>query len=462
MVNLLLALSVIASTPVVRAHPVTPLAVQSKTTQGASADAATAGASADGIDLTLPQEDVDRAVVEGTLKANEDECRRLVRKWTDDSGVDESEYAAGVSDHVRILGKFKREEIKTLVQIAEYVYRRLNWITDGKTDTKWLKRAYGGKSLYYFTDKNTFADLVSFLTKTGVVSRKTAKNILDLSTETGVGGYGQATPKPLCARKNRQHPASCVANNLGSNWLHYNAGLAMREVNLRTGLPQGHGSGGRGRGHYMEWLSEGVGMWASIDAIGANNFWRVTKQIYKNVGRAEKGKDSDRIAICYELAATDDPEVKPPKGSKNLYSLTRTKLNNLTDIDLAMSWSITDYLIRYRTQDWRKLIKWCRRVPSFRQAAIRTLGTDAERSRLDKIIAAKDEGGLDQIYKTVIGRFEEQWKKWASAQYKAEYENPSAKKASHAPFQEIAVAGDEDDEEEGKGKKPKRKRRRRR
>ncbi|MFQ5505552.1 MAG: hypothetical protein ACE5F1_12245, partial [Planctomycetota bacterium] len=150
-----------------------------------------------------------------------------------------------------------------------------------------------------------------------------------------------------------------------------------------------------------------------------------------------------------------------PKGSpaRSFYQLTRTKLNALTDIDLAMSWSIVDYLVRERTADWRKLIGYCHKIPSFRMAFVRTFGSQDENTELRILrTKTKNDRKLEKLYQKTCGRFESAWKAWAKKEYQAQYDDPTIK-TSEPPFQPIQVASEDDD---GGNKNKKKKKRRRR
>ena len=410
------------------------------------------------VDLGLPNEDMDRATVTGVVRASKAAGARLVTAWADHAGIDEAAYKAAETTHVEILAKADAETLEKLCQIAEYVYRRQNWIAFGKTDINPFKGAAKGKPRYYFTEEQAYGDLVSFLgvRYPSLFPSKHQKRIKKLSQDAS--GYGQPAPMPLMLRKSHVHMASAVANTFGTHWMHWNGRRAFAEMNIKTKKAEG---GARGRGHLMTWLVEGVGIWSSIDAIGHNKMFRFTTQVYKNVDKAKKGADNDYVAMCYELATG---QFGKKMAIKNFFQVSRSGLNKLTDLDLAMSWSIVDWLITERTHDWRKLIKLLRETPSMRIAFVQTFGTPDEQKEIRKLIKAKNDRDLWKLYQQVCGRFEHEWKAWASKRYQAEYEDPSKKKASNPPFQPISLGGGEKAEDGKKkpAKKKKKKKRRRR
>jgi hypothetical protein len=253
-------------------------------------------------------------------------------------------------------------------------------------------------------------------------------------------------------------PSSLVANGMGHHWLVYAARGLFSEPNLRQS--GGSRSGGRGRGNLVAWMTEGLGIWTARDSIGVNRLHRVTKSVYKNVGKADKGKDTQHIAIAYEVATRSLPKGRPVKS---FYQLTRAKLNRLNDIDLAMAWSVIDYLIRERTAEWRQLINYGQKRPSFRAAMIQVFGTSEDRKALQVLLRdTHSESQFERLYRKVADGFEEAWRKWAANEYRAQYDDPTLVPRT-PPFQPIEVAGgDESDEDKDEDDDKKKRRRRRR
>ena len=122
-----------------------------------------------------------------------------------------------------------------------------------------------------------------------------------------------------------------------------------------------------------------------------------------------------------------------------------------------MSWSIVDYMIKERRDQFRGLIKLLNKRPSFRMAFIEVFGTDDQRTAMRKM---KHDQQLDEAYRHATQRFETDWKAWIKGQseYADSYNNPAKRKAR--PKREFP--GDAEKKKDGKGKKKKKKRRRRR
>jgi hypothetical protein len=93
---------------------------------------------------------------------------------------------------------------------------------------------------------------------------------------------------------------------------------------------------------------------------------------------------------------------------------------------------------------------------------IHVFGSKADLARLEEIETAKDDQRLDELYRTVCGSFEQQWKAWAARSYKAEYEDPSKRQELQPPFIPIERGQETEDDDDGKKEDPKKKKRRRR
>ncbi len=411
--------------------------------------------------LVLPDEEGNRGRVDSALKNYEDEAEQLKARYVDELGCDDSEYAVGMTDHLLILGKMSRDHLEQYAQIGEYCYRRLNWLTFGKLESDVFKN-FGGRNIYYIVDSEDYEGMVLFLQKEypESINRQSARYFLS-KTNTGGFSFVQRAPFHIIKAGDR---TSVIANGMGHHWLQCLTFRVGREVNIKTGKSE---AGSRGRGSMTAWLLEGIGMWSAIDATGRNRFFRTTEAKYSNVGDVDKGKDGDIVAIAYEVAADNySGDVK----AKSMFQLSRTQLRKLNDVDLAMSWSVVDYLIRGQTEKWQELIALGNRVSSMRIAMVKVFGDSAEKAALDKALKGKKDRLLDSTYQKVIDKFEQDWKQWVLQNYREVYEDPS-KSLWNPPFQPVQQQGGQHGDKEGdkkddgkkkKKKKKKKKRRRRR
>jgi len=415
--------------------------------------------------IRLPDEEASRKRVDAAIEANAAKAKQLKDEFVDEVGVDGDEYSSAISDHVVLLARINPEMAKTLVQMSEYAYRKLNFITFGKLDAKTFSikgHEQEGRLHFYFVGKDAYEDLVVFMS--GKYPKKLPKSgvryILKIADKVGGNWLGNSFPPMSLAKMNSL--SSSVTNGMGFCWAIWNSKAAQAEINIKTRKPMGVG---RDAQDLITWFQEGVGIWSALDTIGVNNTFRITQQKYSNLERARKGGDSDYVAIAYELASGI---IKRNKGARKFYQLSRTGLNSLTSIDLAMSWSIIDYLIKGRIEDWRGLIKKMRTIPSFRIAFVRQFGTKPQMARLKKIIGkggSKNQRQLDDLYRQVCDQFERDWKSWAVKEYENEYNDPtsSTRKAVFTPIEEAkhGEGGAGNGEDEPKKKKKKKKRRRR-
>ena len=405
--------------------------------------------------LNLPDEDASRKRVDAAIEENEEQAKKLRSEFVDEVGVDEEEYSSAISDHVVLLARVNPEMARALVQMSEYAYRKLNFLTYGKLDAKTFSikgKDQKGRLHFYFVGKDAYEDLVVFMS--GKYPRKLPKSgvryILKIADKVGGNWLGNTFPPMSLAKMNGL--SSSVTNGMGFCWAIWNSKAAQAEINIKTRKPMGVG---RDAQDLITWFHEGVGIWSALDTIGINNTFRITQQKYSNLERARKGGDSDYVAIAYELASG---VIKRNKGARNFYQLSRTGLNSLTSIDLAMSWSIIDYLIKGRIEDWRGLIQKLRTIPSFRIAFVRQFGTKNQISDLKKIIGkggTKNQRKLDDLYRRVCNQFEKAWKAWAMHEYEAEYNDPTSSKRK-AVFTPIEGAK-HDESDGGEGKKPEKK-----
>ena len=406
------------------------------------------------IDIELPGEAMAKAKVKGQLLASRGPAEKLKQKFVDSAGVDASTYSGAITDHCQYFAMVNQKDLDTLVQIGEYTLRRLNWIA--AIDPKRVPfRADGGRHVCWFTDEETYQDLLAFMHEQypAQITRDAAKRMLRMADSVG-GNMVQHPPMNLS--KNPTAWSSTVANGMAHHWLRVLSGNARFEINLRTGRAEG---GDRGRGNLLTWLDEGLGIWASRDAIGLNNIYFIARQKYKNVGRARKGEDADYIAMVYDVATN---QYGKKARVRSLWQLSRLGVNKFSDLDLAMSWSMIDYMFRVRTSEWRTLIKRLGIDPSFRIAWVATFGTDADRAQIKELRKTKNDRGLEDLYRAHCDRFEAEWKVWVKKTFKEEYEDPTKKKIVEPPFVPIEKGKKTEDKGDDKKKKKKKRKKRRR
>jgi hypothetical protein len=234
---------------------------------------------------------------------------------------------------------------------------------------------------------------------------------------------------------------SQVANSMGHHWLTWNARACLTELVLGKKQILNDPTAFS----LINWLSEGLGIWTSMEELGYNLCFRITKSVYAgNTGQASKGQDpsSMYMELCYDLA------TGRAKNAITFFELSKMGLNQLDDQALAMSWSVVDYLIKERLDQFRSLIQLLNKRPSFRMAFIEVFGDDSRRELLRK---TKEDQHLDELYRLTTHDFELAWKAWVKNQN--EYKDASDPR-KRKPRQKREFPGDEEGKKEAD--KPKR------
>jgi hypothetical protein len=395
-----------------------------------------------------PTEAEIRKEVKESIANHKADAAKLRSSYVDEIGVDQEAFNAGRSPHVFLFAKASPTELENLLTISESVYAKLNCLFHGKPEMHTFGTS--GSQIIYSIESSAYQESLEFMAKNhGVFQPKEVPRIFKESKDSG--GYGGAMP-PFKISKDPevQRTRSLMANEMAHAWTIWNARGALSEGTLGKGRPRGPGEAQQS---LITWLAEGMGIWASKEEIGTNLVYRTSKTMYSgDTGKAKKGDDPDSmyLELCYQIATGKAKNPKP------FYSLTKTSLNQLDDTDLAVSWSVVDYLITERLDDFRALLKRCSRSNSFRVAFIDVFGDEGHRETRQKV---KEDVELDGVFQGACDRFEAQWKEWVKSQveYKSAYETPGER--TKKPRRRFP--GDEEEPEEepkGKGKgKPRRK-----
>ena len=363
--------------------------------------------------LILPDEEAAKSKVTDSIEELLDESDKLLKEFAEATGADEDMYCVVSTEHCQIVARLSDEDAARLAQIGEYVYRRLNWITYGKEDNDTF-RAGAGKHLFYFVTPGIYEQSAIFIAKNyrGDMPVKEAQR-LSQDPECKDSFYWDLPKLAMHLATTKKFMSSLVANGMGHHWLVFSARAARKEIDVESGKPLQYD-----RGHLMVWMEEAVGLWASIDSLGDNRYWRLGSSTYFRKGRTDKEQSPTRQALVDMVHAI--LERKPLGGGmvKNFFQLSKSQLNQLSRDDLAMAWSVVDYLINERTDDWRALIKDLASANSFKHSFIRVFGQNTERRDLDRILEkTRKRRLLDELYKGVCSRFDQAWRNWAEEHY---------------------------------------------
>ncbi len=370
--------------------------------------------------LKLPSEAAAKKNIRLSIEDNEDLSKKTLESFVQFTKTEASKYSVATGPHVQVLANTTQAKTDKMVQIAEYVYRRINWISFGKEDGETFQES-GQRHLYVFVDSSIWAETALWISKhfPSDFGSAAAKD-LGTSEECATSYYWDWPGLAMHAFSTKEFMFSGVANGMGHHWLMFTARGATRERNIENNAMVGQ----NGK-HQLYWMLEGLAIWSSLDAVGLNRYWRTDKEAAPD---KYGNKPKKAGAVTGALPKYREMALKLAKGKKafpedqlhNFYQITRLDLWKLNRNDLVMSWSIIDYLIRSDTDLWRALIKDMETSDSFRASLIRTYGTDAERKELDRLLLrVKDNRQLDELFGKICMDIQNKWKSWVADNYKS-------------------------------------------
>lgn len=406
--------------------------VRARLAAEARAAAAAAAAKANRDKTELPSEDEDRAAVKKALSANRAAAAELLDGYVEATGGAKPKHCAGITQHMMFVAKAAKPYEEHLAQIGEYVYRRMNWITFGSKDPGTFEKA-GGKMAFYLGDAPALLTTMDFVKKRHPEVTKwydldaEAKSVQQAKLE-----FTDFHWPPIHVHLNIENQRSTVANAVARMWIKHSTKPWWKEINITRGKEKGYSM--------MMWLLEGVGIWASLDAIGDNLLYRVSWDTprYATQKKVLVSKDYklNYAGVAYDICATGKAM---DRDARSFFQLCHARLASWHTIDLAMSFSLVDYLIRNRLDDWRGLVAKLEESRTFRGPFIAQFGSDQEKK--DALIVLEKthrDADLERTFRAVADRFEQGWKKWVVANYEDKREDPEAFKAD-APFADPPV-----------------------
>jgi hypothetical protein len=280
--------------------------------------------------------------IDGFVKAGEDRAEEDGKVKVELEGYFGQKFSAASSRSFQLAVQMPPEEADFHVRVAEKCLYDANMMFDMPESTV----AWGGRfMIFHVLQKGTFVDLVDWLDK----------NVAEIKPETKKffkdgGGLVTGTSKgPLCA--------------------HYET-----NVPLKNAIPQWIGNiyiSGYSRGGAREWLQQGFGMYLAIHEFGVSLMTFVTEKKYENaVELADKNSDSAYKLICHDIIAGRF-ETKHP------WNEIRVKnLNALDYVDLAKCWSMVDFLMTEKREEFKEFLKICGTVEDEEEAMRKALGMD--------------------------------------------------------------------------------------
>lgn len=344
--------------------------------------------------------DVARSFSKGTAKA-----LQFAQALSDGASLDLDEIGAAQSAHVRIAATSASvDEAKHLCAIGEFAYRKLSWVTFGKVESHRFA-PWGGFAEFALADDPEMEATIDLVQKRwpqlvgyndfATMAKQARKDRLE---------FVSFLDPPVHLHWNPSNRESTVANTVGRAVV--GAGLASKFVEPRLG-------GGERNNSMMNWLLEGAGIWASLEAVGVNDLYRIDGARYANDELVKKGMKIDWCGMAYEIATTRRAEGR---DARTFPQLCRSKLRTWSRADLVLSFAIFDWIVRARQPEYRKLIARLAQG-SFREGFVDIFGTAAEKQAARRAIQSGDDNGLMDAFESAAERFDKDWRAWATKAY---------------------------------------------
>ncbi len=357
--------------------------------------------------LTPPDEPGSRAEVERQVTEKAAEAKRLAAAYVTAIGGQPKKFDAAISKHFAIVAKARPGSAKLFAQIAEYVYRRQCWITFGEKDAgTWHK--VGNRMHVFLTDDAALEPTMDYLRQ--ALPQITKSN--DLAADVAYIRKQELIfmsyyYPPVQIHLSPPIQGSATAFSVARMWLEYHAAPWWAEGRVNGGKPYDYSM--------MLWMLEGLGTWASLDAVGVNRVFSVGRSHYANEKNIEKDADFNYDNLAFEMVTTGKVDGR---AARHFAELCRARLRTWHVADIAMSYSLVDYLMHARQADWRGLIEKLAKAKMFRVAFISQFGTSAEQAQLAKIVdETRRVGELNDLFDHIAERFEKDWKSWVERAY---------------------------------------------
>ena len=365
-------------------------------------------AASKGTPLMPPNEARSTAAVDKALSEskNLEFAKKLSGDWSKAITAPTGAYNGVRSARFDIVAKATPAECVTLARIGEWVRRRLDWITYEKLDTNRFKRGKGRLSL--FLGDTTIAKTgIAFLDKRyPQLGRWTKLEDIERDLVKGTLEFFTWYEPPLHLHQQMVNQRSAVANVTARSWLEQGVKPAWDEPRL-----------GRSEAKpfcMMNWMLEGVGIWYSLAAVGQNRLWRISDPLYANETKEDKRVNVDYVAIAYEAATKRSYDGK---STRSFPQLCRARLNSFGVVDLALSFSLVDWLLRERLEDWRGLCAKLAKHSTFREAFVAQFGNAKEQEAARAARKNRKDRALDEVFGAVADRIDGEWRTWVSREY---------------------------------------------
>jgi hypothetical protein len=330
----------------------------------AAADAAAAEAARPRGALELPDETASRAAVKSAIENNAADATRLHEAYAKAIFADPVKYAAAIGPHSQVLARGTLERAQKLAEIADYVWRRVNWLSFGKLEDKVFPP--GGRMTFYMTEDPALEPTMEYLRTAHpdvlrvINPTQEAKDLRQYKLEFTT----QHVP-PIHVHLNVDNQLSAVANVMARTWLQYHARAWYAEPNIASRQTTRDVS-------MMGWLLEGLAIWCALDATGTNRLYRIETPKYAGHQIVGREVELDYVTLAWEAVTTGKTM---DRSRRTLFELSHARLDSWTVVDLVMAFALADYIVRARPEDWRAWLPKLEKEESFRVAFILQFGT---------------------------------------------------------------------------------------
>ena len=373
-----------------------------------------------GTPLIPAGEDELSAAVGRSFSKGASKALQFAQALADGASLDLDEVGAAQSEHVRIAAtSASADEAQHLCAIGEFAYRKLSWITFGKAESHRF-RQWGGLAEFALADDPEMEATIDLVQKRWpqLVGYNDFKS-MPVQVRKNKLEFVSFLDPPVHLHWNPSNRESTVANTVGRAVV--GAGLASKFVEPRLG-------GGERNNSMMNWLLEGAGIWASLEAVGVNDLYRIDGARYAGDELVKKGMMIDWCGMSYEIATTRKAEGR---DARTFPQLCRSKLRTWSRADLVLSFALFDWIVRARQLEYRKLVARLAQG-SFREGFVDVFGTQSEKQAARRAIQSGDDNGLMDAFESAAERFDKEWRAWASKAYAPG--GPARRAFEAAPF----------------------------
>lgn len=352
-----------------------------------------------------PANEEENAVhVRSSFRNGSKDAAALVEAFVAAGGFDETRWSAARSPHVRIVASASEAEVQRLCEIGEFAYRKLSWVTFGTPESRRFE-PHGGVMEFVLADDPEMEASIDLV-------QKRWPALVGHNDFAGMAAYVRKNKlefadfldPPVHLHWNPENRPSTVANGVGR---------AIVGTGLTAKFAEPKLSGGESGPSMMNWFLEGAGVWASLEAVGINDLYRIDGTRYEGDAIVSKAMEIPWCELAHEMATTGSAEGR---ASRTFPQLARAQLRDWYRADLVQAWSLFDYLVRERQSEYRELVRTLSEV-GLRRGFIEVFGSAEAKTRGQQAVKANDDRKLNDVFEEVGDVFDRAWRTWAKEAY---------------------------------------------